>query len=125
MVMLTQSLAMASNGIFLPISSARKLAADLDFCNKSRSNCDNVIFNLKAENSNLYKLSDEHIKKIELLAQDREIYKKQSADFKKQYDATTDKLQDCVDATPSRFTWFSGGFLSAMIVMLVSVIALK
>jgi hypothetical protein len=108
-----------SEGIFLPISSARKVASDLDFYKKTTSNDANVIYNLKQQNDGLVNLSVKCAEKSKLLEQDKVILTERGDRFEKVYSECSDNLNKCNEDKPSRYTWFSLGAITTLVLGLV------
>ena len=126
MVILVQPpLVMASSGIFLPISSARKLATDLDFYKKTTSNDANIILNLKQQNDGLTSLSEQYKKKTTLLEDDKKLLRDRGDKFETVYKSCSDDLNKCNENTPSRFTWFGIGSVTTAILGIIVIFLIK
>lgn len=117
--------AIAEQGIFLNISTAKKLASTLEFNQKLLNNQQTIIDNITIENIELNKKSIEQTNKIEGLVQDRTSLQSRGDKFEKQYTNCNEDFQIVKDSMPSRYTWFSTGFVSAMILGLVGLFFLK
>jgi hypothetical protein len=113
LVIPTQSL--ASNGLFFNYTSSSKLVTDIKYFNTNypllEKKYDTCIE--QVEVSNVYTANVETL--LDGCNEDKKIYEDISAQLQKHYLSCNLELNKCRDATPSRFTWFSIGALSAVV----------
>jgi hypothetical protein len=115
----------ASDGIFFNISTAKRLATDIDYYKKTKVNDDKIIYSLKDETNKYLLLTKEFETKIKYLELDKTELKTRGDKFEKVYTTCTDDLKKCEESKPSRLTWFGVGFVSALIVGIVSAFAFR
>lgn len=112
-------------GIFLSQSSAKRIVTDLRYCNEKLPNtvralsiCDKEVDNLKEQKRVLNMKISGYEKDITAL-------EKTEKDYKDKYAETAKKLEASENDKPSRLTWFGVGFISALILGMLSVYAIK
>lgn len=120
----TQSLA-ASEGIFFNISSARKLAADIDYYKIKKATDKVIIDTLKESNNKLLELSTVHEDKIVEIEKDKVIYKIRGDKFEDLFTKCSSSLQDCENSKPSRLVWFSSGVIGTLVFGIVALFLVK
>lgn len=124
LVTATQSLA-ANEGVFFNLSSARKLAIDIDYYKSSKGNDTLLINTLKESNNKYLALSTEHTNKILLLEKDKVILKTRGDKFEEDFTSCSVNLVKCKDDQTSKLTWFGVGFGSALLIIIVGLFATK
>jgi hypothetical protein len=115
----------ASEGIFFNLSTAKKLATDIDYYKKTKANDDKIIYSLKDETNKYLTLSQKYEGKITGLELDKDIYKTRGDKLEKEFSTCSKQLSDCEESKPSRFVWFGVGFISALVVGIVSAFAFR
>ena len=115
----------SNNSIFMSYTTGTRFVADYKFYKKSATdlgkklvnddqyikNCDSEVLALKQGSA---------LMKIDMAALD-----KAKEEYKKNYEDTNKALIDCQNSTPSRYTWFSLGALSAAVVFVIGIVMIK
>lgn len=118
MVFPTSQALAANKGIFFSHSTAKRLASQIDYCNKTKTNDENIIYNLDLENKNLYSLNDKYKEKITGLELDKEILKVRGDKFETEFNNCGTDLTKCMENKPSRLTWFGAGVITTLLSIL-------
>jgi hypothetical protein len=119
----TQSLAV--DGIFFNVSSSKKLAADIDFYNKTIINNNAVIVKLKDANVNLLDLSKEYKTKTEALILDKGVLLARGDNFEKIFNTCSKELNECIESRPSRAVWFGSGVIASLVIGVAALLIAK
>lgn len=124
-ILIQSSIANATQGIFLNYSTSIKLSADLEYFKKTVTNQQNQIFEYKGIVGKLEEKSKLQDTKLEGIILDKGIQTGRANQLQDEYSKCTKELADEKINKPSRFTWFGYGFISAMVVGLAAIFAVK
>ena len=119
------SVAANKKGIFFSYSTAQKLGAKLDYCDKRIINDDEIISTLSGTSTNYLALTESYKTKITLLSEDKLALKTRGDKFEKVYTTCSADLNKCEDAKPSRYVWFSIGAISTLIATIATIFIIK
>jgi len=112
---------LASSGIFLSISSAKKIATDVKYCKVTEEKL--TICNDTTKNQfDLIQTKSEYITGLE---KDKFVVEQNLETYKNLYINTNDKLIKSEGDKPSRLTWFGTGVVSTLVLVLLGIFATK
>ena len=120
----TQSLAQ-SKGIFLPLSSAKKVAVELKYCQGNSDFLTAKYGICNDERSNLLQQKDILTQENLGLKKDKALLSTSTEEYKKNLLDTNDKFVKCEESKPSRLTWFGIGAVSTMVLSVVMMFLIK
>jgi hypothetical protein len=124
-ILISSSIANAQQGIFLNYSSAVKLSADIEYFKKTVDNQKLQINEYKDINLNLNNISELKDVKITGLIKDYSIQEQRATQLQEIYTVCNkDLIKEKLDK-PSRYTWFSIGAISALVLGIVTAFAIK
>ncbi len=125
-ILIQSSLANATEKLIaLDQKSTAKLVTDLEFLNQTNVNLTEQLqeyIKLKTSLENESKLKDI---KIEGLTKDYQIQQDRANQFQNVYTQCSQDLTKEKESKPSRFTWFSIGFISALVIGVASAFAVR
>lgn len=115
----------AEKVIILDQKSAAKLTGDIEYFKLRDQLQVQQIDEYKSIKSNLEEESKLKDQKIEGLTKDFQIQQERADKFQDVYSKTSKELIDVKANQPSRYTWFSTGFISAIILGIVGAFAVR
>jgi hypothetical protein len=119
------SSSVSDKDIFMNGSTARRLVGDLKYCNQTIKDQGTLLKNCQTSNQ----LADKEISTLketrENLKSDLTLVTTAKDEYKELYVTTNNELIKEREDKPSRFTWFSLGGLTALILGVIAAIAVK
>jgi len=110
---------------YISIDMSRTITTNFDFCIQKNNFYESQITLLDNKNLNLIQLSDSYKEKLLFVEADKEIFRERGDKFEIEYSICADELNKCQVETPSKFTWFGVGFVSAAVLGIVGIVLVK
>lgn len=115
----------AEKVIILDQKSAAKITSDIEYYKLKDNLQTQQIDEYKSIKSNLEEESKLKDSKIQGLTKDFQIQQERADKFQEAYSKTSKELIDERNEKPSRYTWFSTGFISAIILGIIGAFAVR
>lgn len=115
----------AEKVIILDQKSAAKITSDIEYYKLKDNLQTQQIDEYKSIKSNLEEESKLKDTKIQGLTKDFQIQQERADKFQEAYSKTSKELIDERNEKPSRYTWFSTGFISAIILGIIGAFAVR
>lgn len=115
----------AEKVIILDQKSAAKISSDIEYYKLKDNLQTQQIEEYKSIKTNLEEQSSLKDAKIQGLTKDFQIQQERADKFQEAYSKTSKELIDERNEKPSRYTWFSTGFISAIILGIIGAFAVR